>query len=46
LDYYGYHLAERQGDLTVPQELFLLIGKPLFDKRMQERAEKESKRRK
>ena len=34
LDYYGYKLTERQGELTRPQELFLLIGKVEFDKKI------------
>lgn len=44
LDYYGYPIAEKQGDLTIPQELFLLMGKPVFDKKLREEAEKNSKR--
>ena len=44
LDYYGYHIATKQSDLTIPQELFLLLGKPEFDKKIQEEAEKNSKR--
>jgi hypothetical protein len=36
LDYHGYHLVDKQGDLTIPQELFLLLGKPKFDKKVYE----------
>ena len=44
LDYYGYPLVEKQGDLTVPQELFLLLGKPKFDKKLRDEAERNMKR--
>ena len=44
LDYYGYPIVKKQGDLTIPQELFILIGKPEFDKRLHKEAEKHSKR--
>lgn len=44
LDYYGYKIVEKQGDLTIPQELFLLMGKPEFDNKLREEAEKKSKR--
>ncbi len=44
LDYYGYPIANKQGDLTIPQELFLLMGKPDFDKRLNEQAEKNYKK--
>ena len=44
LDYYGYPLASKQGELTIPQELFLLLGKPKFDKKLHDEAEKQSKR--
>lgn len=44
LDYYGYKIAEKQGDLTVPQELFILLGKPEFDKKIHKEQEKHMKR--
>lgn len=43
LDYYGYPLAHKQGDLTIPQELFLLLGKPKFDKKINKEQEKQYK---
>ena len=41
LDYYGYPLAGKQGDLTIPQEMFILLGKPKFDKKLKELSERE-----
>lgn len=40
LDYYGYKIVEKQADLTIPQELFILLGKPKFDERLQKESEK------
>lgn len=34
LDYYGYHLTTKQSDLTINQELFLIIGRYMLDKEM------------
>ena len=34
LDYYGYKIVEKQSDLTRPQELFILLGKPEFDEKI------------
>ena len=34
LDHYGYHLTNKQSDLTVSQEQFLLIGRYMLDKEM------------
>ena len=43
LDYYGYKIVEKQSDLTIPQELFLLMGKPRFDKKIEEEQKKRMK---
>ena len=34
MDYYGYHLAQRQSDLTLNQELFILYGREMLNKEM------------
>ena len=44
LDYYGYHIVNKQGDLTLPQELFFLMGKPKFDKKLYDEQERSIKR--
>ena len=36
LDYYGYHLASKQSDLTMIQEIFLLHGRYMLDKEIYE----------
>ena len=40
LDHYGYHLASKQSDLTLNQELFILIGRYMLDKELQEQSGK------
>ena len=44
LDYYGYHIVDNQSELTIPQELFLLMGKPKFDKKIADEQERRMKR--
>ena len=34
LDHYGYHLTDRQSDLTLNQEMFILYGRPMLEKEM------------
>ncbi len=34
LDYYGYHLASKQSELTLNQELFILHGRQMLEKEM------------
>ena len=43
MDYYGYPIVEKQGDLTIPQELFILLGKPEFDEKLHKEREKHNK---
>ena len=39
LDYYGYHLTNKQSELTRNQELFLLVGRYMLDKELYEQRE-------
>lgn len=44
MDYFGYHLAPTQAELTEKQYLFLLKGRPWFEEKIQKDSEKQSKR--
>ena len=44
LDYYGYRLVDKQADFTIPQEMFYLMGKPLFDEKIRKEQEKHMKK--
>ena len=43
LDYYGYHIVEKQSDMTVLQEMFILKGRYELDKEIAEAEENEIK---
>jgi len=43
LDHYGYPIVTEQSELTRVQEMFILLGKPKFDKKLNDIQEKKLK---